>query len=195
MKKTGEIKPVQIGARIVRPADKSVRIEWSKLNQAAVEPDDDDDDSTGNEKHEGVLKRIRGWIDRQIGAHHPETRMLRRLHRSKKLEIILPDDSENNENLQGHLTEFWQNRELKHKRLALLTGLLLVPSVLLTVIPGPNVVGIGLTYLLYHHWRITQGVRRVRSGTIEVELKPAKQETTSDATTPAEQTSAVSTPP
>lgn len=173
MKKPGEIKPVQIGARIVRPAEKSARIEWSKLAHAETEPDDDlaDDDATQNEKHQGVLKRIRGWIDRRIGAHHPETRMLRRLHRSKKLEIHLPDDADDHEALHGHLADFWQARELKHKRLTLLTGLLLVPSVLLSVIPGPNIVGIGLTYLLYHHWRITQGVRRVRAGTIEVELK------------------------
>lgn len=176
MKKSGEIRPVQIAARVVRTADKPARIEWSKLAQALPGPDDDDDDDSAvSEKHLGVLKRIRGWIDRQIGAQQPETRMLRRLHRSKKLEIILPEDAENDENLHGQLSEFWQIRELKHKRLALLTGLLLLPSVLLTLIPGPNVVGIGLTYLLYHHWRITQGIRRVRAGTIEVELKPASR--------------------
>jgi hypothetical protein len=73
--------------------------------------------------------------------------------------------------LQSELQNYWLNRESKHKRLALLTGILLLPSLLLTVIPGPNVIGIGLTYLVYHHWRITQGIRRVRAGTIEVELR------------------------
>ena len=172
MKKPGEVRPLQIAAKIAPAGKKPAAIEWSVLTHVNQEPEDDDLNHNDTQ-NPGVLKRIRGWIDRQIGAHHPETRMLRQLHRSEKLEIHLPNEADDalHAEMHGHLSAFWRAREMKHRRLSILTGIFLVPSMLLTIIPGPNVVGLGLTYLLYHHWRIMQGIRRVQAGTIEVELK------------------------
>ena len=59
----------------------------------------------------------------------------------------------------------------RHNRRMLIAGALVVPAALLTIIPGPNVVGLAVGYIAWHHWRIVQGVKKVRSGAIEVEVK------------------------
>lgn len=180
MKKPGETKPLQIVAKLTSATPKSGAIEWSRLSDKDHDTDLEEI-APFKEKPIGALKRFREWIDHHIGANQPETRMLRRLHRTDRLEIHLTEENQPDLQLKSELQNYWLNRESKHKRLALLTGILLLPSLLLTVIPGPNVIGIGLTYLVYHHWRITQGIRRVRAGTIEVELRHASPATNQSA--------------
>jgi hypothetical protein len=172
MKKPRSIAPLQVNARIATDRKGVKRIEWSAPESG---PDDDlSDDDHQHAAHSGVFQRVRTWIDERIGAGTPENRMLRRLHRSPKLEIILPENSQTTSTeIDSNLNQFWKEREIRHKRLTMLTAVLLIPATLLSVVPGPNLVGLGMTYVLWHHWQILRGLKRVRTGQLSVEIRDA----------------------
>lgn len=171
MKPPKEVPPLRVAARFHEVTPGNVRIEWSKIEHHEDHPADDLEE---HGSHSGFFHKIKSWIDRQIGAHHDETRMLRRLHKSSHLEITFPEDQPDRELVQKRLNDYWADRQSRHFRRMVLAVVVMIPSLLLTVIPGPNVVGLGLTYIMWHHWRIVQGTRKAASGTIHVELKSLK---------------------
>jgi len=171
MKSPKEVPPLRVAARFHEMTPGNVRIEWSKMEHHDDHPADDLEEHGSSS---GFFHKIKGWIDRQIGAHHDETRMLRRLHKSTHLEITFPEDDPDPELVHQRLKDYWADRQSKHFRRMVLAGTVMLPSLLLTIIPGPNIVGLGLTYIMWHHWRIVQGTRKAASGTINVELKSLK---------------------
>lgn len=170
MKQPKSIKPLKYNARLPGTSNEGP-LEWSRTAGEVHEDHLHEDEHEGPSQRHGasaVFQKIRGWIDRRMGAHHDEIQMLRRLHKAEKLEISIPHE---HEAIEPHLERYWLQRETRHNRRMLVAGILVAPAALLTIIPGPNVVGLGLAYIVWHHWRIVQGVRKVRSGAIEVEVK------------------------
>ena len=47
----------------------------------------------------------------------------------------------------------------------------MISAIPLIALPGPNVLGLAFSYLMWHHWRILQGVRKASSGAILIESK------------------------
>lgn len=171
MKPSGKTPPLRVGARIALNKDGLRQIEWSEIEPMA-DDDTPHDDLPDHEKN-GFFKRLKYWIDEHIGAHKTETRMLRRLHKTPRLEIVvLQEDEKNHRRLDSQMQSYWNERETRHKRLAMLSALLLIPSALLFVLPGPNVLGLGVTYLLWHHWQILRGIKKLKTGQIPVEYHP-----------------------
>lgn len=167
MKRSHEVPPLRVSAHLKFDRQGHETLEWSRI---------EDFDATvdigfpGNKATE-LLLRIKRWIDARIGAYEDEIRILRRLHRTDRLEIVVPEDSGPPDRIEPCLQSYWKDRQTRHYRRMIIAGVAVLPALVLTVLPGPNVVGIPLAYLAWHHWRIVRGLNRVRSGEIKVELK------------------------
>ena len=166
MKSTNEVPPLRIQARFHHETPDIAHIHWSKLEN---HPDHLADDLDFQNPDSGFLHKIRNWIDRHIGAHHDETQMLRKLHKTTHLEILFPHDQPDPHLIPLHLNAYWNQRKSKHLRRMILAGALMISAIPLTALPGPNVLGLGFTYLMWHHWRILQGVRKASTGAILIE--------------------------
>lgn len=166
--------PLRVGARLQKNREGLNQIEWSEVGYL-TEDDPDAEGAGHHHHHKGFFQKFRFWIDQRIGAHKPEMRMLRRLHRTPKLEIVLPEqETTTSDGLTDQLHQYWKQSESRHKRLAVISAILLLPTTMLALLPGPNVLGLGVTYLLWHHWQIMRGIKRVRSGEIPVEIQNEK---------------------
>lgn len=168
MKTPKEVPPLRVQVKLRDNARKSPQLEWTTVQKL--------EDTVDLSEHKGwmaeVIKRLKQWIDRQIGADQQEIRMLRKLHKTHHLEIMVNDDEAARE-LEPIIKDYWVQRQTRHQRRMVLAGIAVLPALLLTVLPGPNIVGIPLAYLAWHHWRIVEGIKKIRSGTIDVELKKA----------------------
>lgn len=172
MKKNGNLPPsLKYNARLVAQAGKPAELEWVKSQEHELEHDHaDGEEQPGHGS--GFFHKIREWIDRRIGAHHDEVQMLRRLHKAQRLEITIPHEPEH---FQPHLEDYWRQKQTRHKRRMIVSGVAVVPLSLLSVLPGPNVIGLAAAYVAWHHWRIKQGVKKARTGGVEIEIKSSGQ--------------------
>lgn len=167
MKRSHEVPPMRISAHLKQDQAGRPRLEWSRVEGLEETVDIGLPESRAAQ----FVMRLKRWIDTRIGAREDEIRMLRRLHRTERLEIVVPDESGGPEQIEPYLSDYWQMRRTRHYRRMLIAGIAVLPALVLTVLPGPNVVGIPLAYLAWHHWRIVRGLNRVRSGDIKVQLK------------------------
>lgn len=171
MKQPKSVEPLKYNASLQGNSPEGP-LEWSRPAGVEVYHDlnHDEEPDEPAERHgaSAMFQKIMGWIDRRMGAHHDEIQMLRRLHKAEKLEISIPHE---HAAIEPHLQRYWLERYKRHNRRMLVAGILVAPAAILTIIPGPNVVGLALAYVAWHHWRIVQGVKKVRSGAIEVEVK------------------------
>lgn len=174
MKKNGTSLPsLKYNARLVAQAGKPAELEWEKSHGHEHDHEHFQADGGDQPGHDsGFFHRIREWIDRRIGAHHDEVQMLRRLHKAEKLEITIPHEPEG---FHGPLEAYWRQKQSRHNRRMILAGVSVVPLSLLSVLPGPNVIGLAAAYVAWHHWRIVQGLKKVRSGEMSIEIKSSGQ--------------------
>lgn len=167
MKRSHEVPPLRVAAHL-RPGTAGLtKLEWSRVQNVEETVDIGLPDSRATE----VALKLKRWVDRRIGAYEDEIRMLRKLHRTDRLEIVI-DEGVTPDQVGKILDEYWKSRQTRHSRRMLIAGIAVLPALVLTVLPGPNIVGIPLAYLVWHHWRIVKGLKRIRSGAIEVEVKP-----------------------
>ncbi len=167
MKRSHEVPPLRVAAHIEPDSTGESKLAWSRVHNFDETVDIGLPDSRATKLAFG-LKR---WVDHRIGAYEDEIRMLRRLHRTDRLEIVIEEGSATPEQFGKLLDDYWKSRHSRHSRRMLFAGIAVLPALVLTVLPGPNVVGIPLAYLAWHHWRIVKGLKRMRSGEIEVEVK------------------------
>lgn len=167
MKRSNEVPPLRVGAHLRPDSLGHEKLEWSRIEDfdATV------DIGFPSNKATDFLLRIKRWIDARIGAYEDEVRMLRRLYRTERLEIVVTDEPASPERIEPYVQAYWKSRQTRHYRRMVIAGAAVLPALVLTVLPGPNIVGIPLAYLAWHHWRIVRGINRVRSGEIQVELK------------------------
>jgi len=167
MKRSHEVPPLRVSAHLKFDRQGHQMLEWSRVEGL----DETVDIGFPQNRATDFLFRLRRWIDAHIGAAEDEIRMLRRLHKTDRLEIVVPEDSGPPDRIEPSLQAYWKSRQTRHYRRMVIAGIAVLPALVLTVLPGPNVVGIPLAYLAWHHWRIVRGLNRVRSGEIQVELK------------------------
>lgn len=167
MKRSHEVPPMRVSAHLKHDYRGRPKLEWSRVEGM----DETVDIGLPENRMSRLVVRVKHWIDTRIGAREDEIRMLRRLHRTDRLEIVVPDESGGPDRIEPYLKDYWRIRQTRHYRRMLVAGIAVLPALVLTVLPGPNVVGIPLAYLAWHHWRIVRGLNRVRSGDIHVELK------------------------
>lgn len=166
MKRSHEVPPLRVAAHLRPDAAGLTELEWSRVHDFDETVDIGLPDNRATE----LAFKLKRWVDHRIGAYEDEIRMLRRLHRTDHMEIFI-DEGTSPEQVGLMLEDYWRTRQTRHSRRMLVAGIAVLPALVLTVLPGPNVVGIPLAYLAWHHWRIVKGLKRMRSGKIEVEVK------------------------
>jgi hypothetical protein len=170
MKKSHEVPPLRVGAHVHPDRHGLPRLEWSRVEDF----EETVDIGFPSNKAGAFVLRIKRWIDTHLGSYEDEIRMLRRLHRTERLEIVVTGDSNSPEEIGTLVDDYWQTRQTRHNRRMLIAGLAVLPAIVLSILPGPNVIGIPLAYLAWHHWRIVKGLKKVRSGAIHVEMKSSR---------------------
>lgn len=167
MKRSHEVPPLRVAAHLRSGTAGLTKLEWTRVHDVEETVDIGLPDSRATE----LALKLKRWVDRRIGAYEDEIRMLRRLHRTDRLEIVIEEGTTTSDQFGKLLDEYWKTRQTRHSRRMIVAGLAVLPAMVLTILPGPNIVGIPLAYLAWHHWRIVKGLKRIRSGVIEVEVK------------------------
>jgi hypothetical protein len=114
-------------------------------------------------------KQIWGWLQRRM---HPDEPMLASLRTARTVEVYHP------EWLTGDAArDLWsaylRRRRLRHLLWLLFDALLAPLAVVLTPLPGPNVIGYWFAYRVVRHILILIGIRRALRGTVETDFRPA----------------------
>jgi hypothetical protein len=103
---------------------------------------------------------------------HPDESMLSRLRSARRIELHHPAvrDLEEVRKLWG---EYLNHRWWRHILWMSANGLVAPPALAtLWLLPGPNVIGYWFAYRAIHHALIVRGIYRVRSGRVEVVMRP-----------------------
>lgn len=109
------------------------------------------------------LKRIRDWLDRRV---QPDEGMLESLRNASSIVVEYPDDQPEPE-ARERWTAYLRDRQIYHLR-RLFASLILGPIcvLVLTPLPGPNVVGYWFVWRAFRHGMILRGLRRATVGGI-----------------------------
>jgi Mitochondrial K+-H+ exchange-related len=114
------------------------------------------------------LRRVWEWLH---SWSHPDEWMLARLRSAHKIELHHPVSRSSDE-----VRAIWQDYLAQQGRRHLVwlsVNTVIAPfSVLLWILPGPNVIGYWFAYRAIHHLLVVWGIRRVRQRTIRIELHP-----------------------
>ena len=97
---------------------------------------------------EAMLARL--WSVRRIELHHPAARSEFNVHA----------------NWRSYLDRQWR----RHLFWFVFNAVIAPPSVILAVLPGPNVIGFWLAYRAVHHGLVVWGITRTRRNQIPIEL-------------------------
>ncbi len=117
-----------------------------------------------------LLTRVWAWLHRQIGADEP---LLRALRGAGRIEVRYPCSiagAEARDVWEGYLAR----RFNRHLIWLIVNGLLATLSILLMVIPGPNLIGYWFVFRAACHGLALLGLRRARGGRVETTYQPTE---------------------
>ena len=98
--------------------------------------------------------------------------MLVRLRSARRIELHHPA-SRSAEEVRRLWREYLDHRWWRHVLWMSANALVAPrPCLMLWILPGPNVIGYWFAYRAVHHALIVWGIRRVRRGAVELELRP-----------------------
>ena len=113
---------------------------------------------------DGAESGMRGWLRSKIEALNrrvdPTEPMLRRMRTAEKIEVLYPSNV-SPRFVRRRLRLLLQRKTVRHRRLAVLNGLLIPFTLAAGVIPGPNVFLFWNAYRLLSHVFAERGGRRV----------------------------------
>jgi hypothetical protein len=105
---------------------------------------------------------------------HPDEPLLAGLRSAPTIEVIHPPSLSS-----GEARDLWlaylRRRFRRHLPWLLFNALLSPLALLLTPLPGPNVIGYWFAYRGVHHLLILLGIRRALSGRVETSFRPAAE--------------------
>jgi hypothetical protein len=115
------------------------------------------------------LRRVWDWLHSWT---RPDERMLVRLWWARKIELHHGGSRSGDE--VGSIWQDYLSRQWKRHLIWLSVNTVIAPfSLLLWILPGPNVIGYWFAYRAIHHFLVVCGISRVRRGVIPTELCPA----------------------
>jgi hypothetical protein len=114
------------------------------------------------------LKQFWDWLQSRM---YPDESLLAALRSARTIELHHPESLSSDEALG--LWEAYLRRRFRRHFLWLLFDLFFSPlSILLTPLPGPNVIGYWFAYRAVHHLLILLGIRRALRGRVETIPRP-----------------------
>jgi hypothetical protein len=125
----------------------------------------------GRGPQEGVRGRLRrawNWLHRRLG---PDEALLTHLGRAARIDLYYPAPMAPHEAVRLW-REYLARRRLHHGSWLVVTLLLSPLTVLLTPIPGPNLIGYWFVYRAVCHLRVVIGVRRALGDQVPTHLRP-----------------------
>jgi hypothetical protein len=114
------------------------------------------------------MKQIWEGLQRRM---HPDEPLLAALRSAPTIEVAHPDSMTSDEARDLWCT-YLRRRFRRHLPWLLFNGLLSPLSLLLTPLPGPNVIGYWFAYRGVRHLLILLGIRRALSGRVETVFRP-----------------------
>ena len=121
----------------------------------------------------GLLRRLRqawDWLHRRLA---PDEAMLKRLGRATRIKLYHPASMESSE-VQRTWREYLARRRRRHWFWLVVTLLVAPLTVVLTVVPGPNVIGYWFVYRAVCHLRVVLGTRRALGDRVPTSVHPTK---------------------
>jgi Mitochondrial K+-H+ exchange-related len=119
----------------------------------------------------GVVGRLRqawDWLHRRLA---PDEAMLKRLGRATRIKLYHPASMDSSE-IQRTWREYLARRRRRHWFWLVVTLLVAPLTVVLTVVPGPNVIGYWFVYRAVCHLRVVLGTRRALGDRVATSVHP-----------------------
>jgi len=114
------------------------------------------------------LKRAWDWLHKRM---HPDEPLLAALRSARTIEVYHPESMAGDE--ARDLWMAYLRRRLRRHIPWLMFNLVFSPlTILLTPLPGPNVIGYWFAYRAVHHLLILRGIRRILSGRVGTTFRP-----------------------
>ncbi len=117
-----------------------------------------------------TMRRIWDWLHRHI---HPEEVWLVRLQSAAAIEVRQPTML-TGEEARAAWTDFLDGRLRRHLPWLVFSIVLCPLTILLTPLPGPNVIGYWFAYRAFRHLMVMLGLLRVRRGRVETTFHPSE---------------------
>jgi hypothetical protein len=164
---------------------------YSDESEAAPEPQDGGEAAATAQSglagwlYTQLAKLKKGWHEAESGlAHwlrrcwewlhswsHPDEWMLSQLRSAKMIELHHPA-SRNDDDVLAIWREYVSRQRTRHVVWLAVNGVVAPFTVLLAILPGPNVIGYWFLYRAIHHLLVVWGTVRVYSGAVPTELHP-----------------------
>ena len=116
----------------------------------------------------GWIAAVRHWLARKLSEAVAEQRLLWELRHQVTCNLVHPGNITGHEAV-GQLRIALQRDRKRHRRWLFIDGLLLIASIPLTLIPGPNVAGLYFGARVVGHWFSLRGCRQ---GLGRIEWRP-----------------------
>jgi hypothetical protein len=113
-------------------------------------------------------KQVWDWLQLRM---HPDEPLLASLRTARTIEIHHPTTL-TNDAVRDLWSAYLKRRRLRHRLWLSFDALFAPVSVLLTPLPGPNVIGYWFAYRVVHHLLILIGIRRAMRGPTETLFRP-----------------------
>jgi hypothetical protein len=110
-----------------------------------------------------TMRRVWDWLQRRV---HPDEPLLVRLRTARAIEIHHPAALSTQE-ARAAWSDYLARRQRRHLPWLILNTLLAPLTVLLTPLPGPNLVGYWIAYRAVRHLLAILGAQRALSGRVE----------------------------
>jgi len=124
-----------------------------------------------HEDRTGALAWIRSVWNWLQSWTRPDEPMLVRLWRAQALRLRHPANL-SGEQVRALWLDYLKAQFRRHLIWMVINGLLAPPSVILAILPGPNLIGYWFAYRAVHHGLAVWGIVRARRQRIPIELEP-----------------------
>jgi hypothetical protein len=112
------------------------------------------------------MRRVWDWLHKLV---HPDEPMLARLWSVRRIQFHHPAARSDFE-VRDHWRSYLSRQSRRHLFWLALNAVMAPPSVILAVLPGPNVIGFWFAYRAVHHGLIVMGISRARRNLVPIEF-------------------------
>jgi Mitochondrial K+-H+ exchange-related len=128
-----------------------------------------------SEKSRRLWQRIKSQYDRIACEAFADDRFLKRLRSFRKITVALNRPIDPAE-VRARLKKMLRDRSYHHLRWLIIDSLLLPLSLLVMVLPGPNLIGYYLLFRVFSHWRSYRSASQTRFDDLDVCVDDRAQE-------------------
>jgi Mitochondrial K+-H+ exchange-related len=112
------------------------------------------------------MRQVWDWLHKLV---RPDEAMLARLWSASRIKLHYPS-ARSEVDVIGNWRDYLERQRRRHLFWLVFNAVLAPPSVILAVLPGPNVIGFWFAYRAVHHGLVVWGITRARRNLVPIEL-------------------------